>query len=75
MHTPTHHALPATPIRALSVKEFCRITSIGRTRFYVELREGRLHPIKVGRRTLIPMNEVDRWLQALTCASTEVGKQ
>lgn len=69
MHTTTPHTLPATPVLALSIKEFCRITSIGRSRFYVELNEGRLRAFKVGRRTLIPMEEVERWLQNLanTC--------
>lgn len=39
---------------AYSISEACRITSIGRTRLYGLIAEGRLEVRKIGRRTLIP---------------------
>lgn len=39
---------------AYSISDACRITSIGRTRLYALIAEGRLEVRKIGRRTLIP---------------------
>ena len=39
---------------AYSVKEACRVSSIGRTRLYQLIAEGRLEARKIGRRTIIP---------------------
>ncbi len=39
---------------AYSIADACRITSIGRTRLYGLIAEGRLDVRKIGRRTLIP---------------------
>ena len=50
---------------AISVKEFCRWASIGRTVAYEEITLGRLKVRKVGRRTLIPFAEAQRWLESL----------
>ena len=56
----------ALPLRgAISVKEFCAWASIGRTAAYEEIANGRLRVRKAGRRTLIPINEAQRWLDAL----------
>jgi len=38
---------------AYSIKEACRVSSIGRTRIYALINEGRLKATKVGRRTLV----------------------
>ena len=45
-----------TPIEPLaySVREACRVSSLGRTRLYQLINEGRLDVRKVGKRTLIP---------------------
>ena len=48
-----------------TVQDFCRWASIGRTFAYAEMKAGRLSARKVGRRTLIPMNEARRWLSTL----------
>ena len=45
-----------------SVEEFCFRNAIGRTTAYNEIKEGRLHPKKVGRRTIISLEEEARWL-------------
>ncbi len=39
---------------AYSITEACRVTSIGRTRLYALIAEGRLATRKIGKRTLIP---------------------
>lgn len=39
---------------AYSISDACRVTSIGRTRLYALIAEGRLNARKIGRRTLIP---------------------
>jgi len=39
---------------AYSVKEACRVSSIGRTALYQHIAAGRLEARKVGRRTIIP---------------------
>ena len=39
---------------AYSVADACRVSSIGRTRLYQLIGEGRLHARKIGKRTLIP---------------------
>ena len=39
---------------AYSVREACRISSLGRTRLYQLIGEGRLEVRKIGKRTLIP---------------------
>jgi predicted site-specific integrase-resolvase len=44
-----------------SLEEFCFRNGIGRTTAYKEIKEGRLHPKKVGRRTLISLEEEARW--------------
>lgn len=39
---------------AYSIKEASRVSTLGRTRIYQLINEGRLEARKVGRRTLIP---------------------
>lgn len=39
---------------AYSIKEACRVSSLGRTRVYQLIAAGRLETRKLGRRTLIP---------------------
>jgi excisionase family DNA binding protein len=39
---------------AYSVSEACRVSSLGRTRIYQLINEGRLEVRKIGKRTLIP---------------------
>ena len=44
---------PPEPI-AYSVGDACRVSSLGRTRLYQLISEGRLEMRKIGKRTLIP---------------------
>lgn len=39
---------------AYSINEACRVSSLGRTRLYQLIGEGRLEVRKIGKRTLIP---------------------
>ena len=48
----------------LSVNEFCARNGISRSLFYDEVRRGELWPIKVGKRTLVPVREEARWHEA-----------
>lgn len=42
------------PKLAYSIKEACKVSSLGRTTIYGHISSGRLKKIKVGGRTLIP---------------------
>lgn len=47
-----------------TVDELSAATSIGRTKIYQQVKAGRLRPSKIGDRTLFPVEEVKRWLEA-----------
>jgi len=49
----------------LSVNEFCLQAGIGRTMLYQEISSGRLVARKCGRRTIIPVSELNNWLERL----------
>lgn len=43
---------------AYSINEACRVSSLGRTRLYQLIGEGRLEARKIGKRTLIPASSL-----------------
>ena len=47
---------------ALSVSQFCDALGIGRTLFYERLKLGQIRVLKVGTRTLVPVGEVQAFL-------------
>jgi predicted DNA-binding transcriptional regulator AlpA len=49
----------------MSIPTFCQRAGISRSMAYLEIKAGRLRPRKCGRRTLIPVAEVQRWIDAL----------
>lgn len=53
-----------TPI-SYTIEEAVKITGLGRTRLYQELKSGRLPAVKLGRRTLIPHSSLQAWLDDL----------
>jgi excisionase family DNA binding protein len=48
--------------RGYSPAEAARIVGCGRTKIYDLIKEGRIRPVKVGARTIIPKSEIDRLL-------------
>lgn len=53
-----------TPI-SYTVEEAAKLTGLGRTRLYKELKDGRIKALKLGRRTLIPHVSLEDWLNNL----------
>ena len=53
------------PRAALRVSEACSALAISRSKLYLELAAGRLHAVKFGRRTLIPVPSIKAWLDGL----------
>ncbi|SUS08657.1 Excisionase (fragment) [Candidatus Defluviicoccus seviourii] len=46
-----------------SIRELTEITGLGRTSLYSEIKRGYLRPLRIGRRTIVPADEVRAWLQ------------
>lgn len=53
---------------ALSVTEFCARYGVGKTTFYEELSAGRIRARKLGKKTIVPVEEADNWLRNLPLA-------
>ncbi len=49
----------------LTINDFCKWASIGRTKLYAEMNAGRLMAKKFGSRTLIPRAEAQKWMEQL----------
>jgi excisionase family DNA binding protein len=52
MNTNSHEPL------AYSVNDACRVSTLGKTRLYQLIAEGRLETRKIGKRTLIPASSL-----------------
>ena len=50
---------------AYTIAEFCTVYRIGRTSAYAEINAGRLRAVKVGQRTLILVEDAQKWAAAL----------
>jgi hypothetical protein len=50
---------------AYSVAQACTVACTGRRSLYEEIRLGRLHAIKRGRRTLVLASNLSDWIQRL----------
>jgi excisionase family DNA binding protein len=50
---------------AMSVDEAAKAAGIGRTMLFEKIRKGHITARKVGRRTIITVDEFDAWLRAL----------
>ena len=53
------------PLGALTVEEFCQTYKMGRSKFYGELRAGRLNAKKNGKNTIVLKSEAQRWERSL----------
>lgn len=56
---------PHKPSRFLTINEACSYVRVSRSRLYELLSEGRIVARKLGHRTLVPREELDRFLDAL----------
>ena len=54
---------PSSAPLAYSIKEAGRVTSLGRTRLYQLIADGRLEAVKIGGRTLIPAHALHKLLE------------
>ena len=54
-----------TEVIAVSVDEACNAISAGRTTFYSEVAAGNIKVKKIGRRTIVEMAELRRYIAAL----------
>ena len=61
--------IPHTPRLALSMREAARATGLSRSRLYIEVAQGRLKVRKAGRRTIVTVAELQRFLEALDHAA------
>jgi hypothetical protein len=57
----------------LTLPEFCAWARIGRTKAYEEIAAGQLSALKIGRRTLVRLDEAVRWLDAMPGARAQEG--
>lgn len=58
-----HHPLP--PRGAMSVEEFLQWAGISRWLFYRLVKQGAIRPRKIQSRTVVPVEEAERWLRDL----------
>ncbi len=49
-----------------TVTEFCAAVRIGRTRFYHDVKAGRIKIVKIGRKTLVPATERMAYLRRMS---------
>lgn len=60
---------PAADARLLDVGEFCRRYSIGRTKLYREINEGRLRTVLRGTRRFVRVEDAEAWLNDVHVAA------
>lgn len=63
-HTPIQNQ-PLSNRGAMNVEEFLHWAGISRWLFYRLVKSGQIRPRKARRRTVIPVEEAERWLQEL----------
>ncbi|WP_193504463.1 helix-turn-helix domain-containing protein [Sphingosinithalassobacter portus] len=61
-HTPSRQTASLSPI-TLRIADACRITGIGRSKFYELIKAGEIDVIKVGAITLVPMTSIQALLE------------
>jgi excisionase family DNA binding protein len=50
---------------AVTVDTYCRATSLGRTKFYDLVKAKKIQILKAGRRTLVPVSEIQAFLDRI----------
>jgi excisionase family DNA binding protein len=61
--------LDSAELGAMTVKEFCRKYRIGTTKFYEEIKAGRLRAVKCGTRTLVLNRDSRAWEHNLSAVN------
>ena len=69
-HEPRSGPIEPLQVRAYTIEEFCRIYRLCRTRFYQLWKEQEITPRKMGGRTVVPIEEAERWFLALPTAAS-----
>lgn len=60
---PAHTPGQAPGEHLLAVDEACTRLALGRTSLYEEIAKGELQVVKYGRRTFIPVSQIDDWIR------------
>lgn len=50
---------------AMTITEFCQWASIGRSTFYQQVKGGRIPLRKVGRKSIVRLDDAEAWLNSL----------
>jgi excisionase family DNA binding protein len=58
-----------------TISEACAITHTGRTALYEAIRSGALRAVKRGRRTLIPDDDLRRWVDTFPSVTVKSVEQ
>lgn len=61
----SNHPPRISPI-ACSPMEFCHAVGIGKTRFYAQVKAGKIKILKDGRKTLVLITELEAYLRGLS---------
>jgi len=64
-NTTSERALRSARQRTLSIGEFSQRYGVGRTTTYEEIKSGRLRARKIGKRTIISVDDAEEWLRHL----------
>ena len=51
--------------RAITVEQFCRTYGLGRSKFYLLVKENQIRTLKIGSKTLVATEEAERWFRSL----------
>ncbi|QZH66706.1 helix-turn-helix domain-containing protein [Mycolicibacterium farcinogenes] len=65
----TQSAVPAAPVTMLTVSETAELLRCSESLIYAQLKDGRLRGVKVGRRRLVPMSEINRLIDGEAAAA------
>ncbi|MCJ2065824.1 helix-turn-helix domain-containing protein [Methylobacterium sp. J-088] len=65
---------PPLSVRLLSVSEACALLGIKRTRFYELLKGHQLSAVKLGCRTFVRSDELERFIEALETIQIPAAK-
>jgi excisionase family DNA binding protein len=67
-----HEAKPIpAPLLTLTVREALRATGLGRTTLYKLIDSGRIRRVKIGKRVLIPFDDLQKLVAPEACASLD----